>query len=122
MNIDQIKQELSNKGYVIIPNILTSEEINLYSQEFHKWRNSIDNLDSIHKKISPHLIYKFHQIGHQRHAWLIRTNPKIINIFKQLWNTDELVVSFDGSCYMPKETKKKIIFGLIQIKVEKKRV
>lgn len=107
MNIEQIKQELSNKGYVIIPNILTSEEINSYSQEFHKWRNSIENLDSIHKRISPHLIYKFHQIGHQRHAWLIRTNPKIINIFKQLWNTDELVVSFDGSCYMPKETKKK---------------
>ena len=107
MNIKQIKQELSNKGYVIIPNILTSEEINLYSQEFHKWRNSIENLDSIHKRISPHLIYKFHQIGHQRHAWLIRTNPKIINIFKQLWDTDELVVSFDGSCYMPKETKKK---------------
>ena len=107
MNIEQIKQELSNKGYVIIPNILTSEEINSYSQEFHKWRNSIENLDSIHKRISPHLIYKFHQIGHQRHAWLIRTNPKIINIFKQLWDTDELVVSFDGSCYMPKETKKK---------------
>tara|TARA_B100001248_G_C27392478_1_gene463273 strand:- start:105 stop:974 length:870 start_codon:yes stop_codon:yes gene_type:complete len=107
MNIEEIKQELSNKGYVIIPNILTSKEINLYSQEFHKWRNSIENLDSIHKRISPHLIYKFHQIGHQRHAWLIRTNPKIINIFKQLWDTDELVVSFDGSCYMPKETKKK---------------
>ena len=65
MEITQIKQELDDKGYVVIPNILTSDEIDLYSQEFHKWRNSIENLDTIHKRINPHFIYKFHQIGHQ---------------------------------------------------------
>ena len=100
-----IKNELEEKGYVVIPNVISSEEIKTYTDEFHKWRTSVDNLDKLHNKINPHHIYKYHQVGHQRHAWLIRTNPKVYNIFKKLWNTDDLVVSFDGSCYMPKNTK-----------------
>ena len=100
-----IKNEVNEKGYVVIKDILTSKEIKTYTEEFHKWRASIDNLEQLHQKINPHNIYKFHQVGHQRHAWLIRTNPRVYNVFKKLWNTEELVVSFDGSCYMPKETK-----------------
>ena len=40
-----------------------------------------------------------------RFNWLARTNPKVVNIFKRLWNTDELVTSFDGCCYYPSDYK-----------------
>ena len=45
---------------------------------------------------------KYFEAAHQRFAWLTRINPKIQDIFKFLWDTDELVVSFDGCCYYPK--------------------
>ena len=48
-------------------------------------------------------IYKYHQVAHQRFAWYIKTNPKVQEIFKRIWDTDNLIVSFDGSCYIPKE-------------------
>ena len=105
-NLELIKNKLENTGYCIVLNILNTEELNEYKNEFMKWYNSIPNLEVLHNKIDPHGIFKYHQVGHQRHAWLIRCNKKIQNIFKYLWNTDELVVSFDGCCYIDKECKK----------------
>ena len=46
------------------------------------------------------------EAGHQRHAWFIRTRPQVQDVFKKLWETDELIVSFDGSCYIPKALQK----------------
>jgi len=106
MDLATIKTELKTKGYVIIPNILTQTEIDTTKQLHDEWRKTIPNHDTIHPSIDPHGIYKFHQGGHQRYAWLIRTNSKVQSVFKYLWNTDELIVSFDGSCYISKETNK----------------
>ena len=105
--MSKIKKNLEKNGYVIIKDILNKDEIDLYKDEFFKWKKSIDNIDELHKKINPHYIFKYHQIGHQRHAWLIRINKKIQNIFKELWDCNDLVVSFDGCCYMPRYLKSK---------------
>lgn len=106
-NIQTIKEKLAKNGYVVIRNVLSNTEIEHALGFFHRWRTSIDDLDQLHNKIDPHGIYKHHQVGHQEHAWYIRTRPSVTNIFKQLWDTDELSVSFDGSCYIPKDCKKK---------------
>lgn len=104
---ETIKSELLTKGYCLVPNILTSEEIDNSKDMFRQWRETIPNHDRIHNTCDPHGIYKFHQVGHQRHAWYIRTNSKVQEVFKKLWDTDELIVSFDGSCYIPKSLDKK---------------
>ena len=106
MEYQNIKSELDTKGYVIVPNILSQEEIDEYKLLHERWRSSIPNHDKIHNSIDPHGIYKFHEVGHQRFAWLIRTNPKVQTIFKYLWNCDKLISSFDGSCYISKDTSK----------------
>jgi len=105
--MELIKKQLENNGYCIITDVLNKDEINNALSMFRKWQNTIPKHDWIHSIIDPHGIYKFHEVGHQEHAWYLRTNPKIINIYKKLWNTNELVVSFDGSCYIPKELNKK---------------
>tara|TARA_B110001452_G_scaffold267348_1_gene276880 strand:- start:2759 stop:3637 length:879 start_codon:yes stop_codon:yes gene_type:complete len=97
--MDNYLELLEQNGYVIIPDVLNNAEINEYINEFNKWKSGVPNLDELHDIIESNGIYKYHEIGQQRFAWLIRTNPKVINIFKKLWNTDELVVSFDGCCY-----------------------
>jgi ectoine hydroxylase-related dioxygenase (phytanoyl-CoA dioxygenase family) len=102
-----IKEDLKMKGYCIVPNVLTVDEITEAKTLFNNWKNSIPNFDKVHNTIDPHGIFKFHEIGHQEHAWYIRTNPQVIDIFKKIWETDELIVSFDGSCYISKELSKK---------------
>ena len=107
MDIQLIKKELQEKGYCVIPNVLNQDEINFSVSEFKKWQSLIPNHDKVHNSIDPHGIYKHHRVGHTRHAWFIRTRKKIQDIFKGVWETDELVVSFDGSCYIPKNNKSK---------------
>ena len=107
MDHDKIISDLKEFGYCVIPNVLNEKEIEIARNYFFDWKNKIPNIDYIHNIIDPHGIFKFHQIGHQKHAWYLRTRPQIIDIFKKIWNTDELVVSFDGCCYLTKECRKK---------------
>ncbi len=105
--LENYKKSLAENGYVIISNILNIDEINEARQLFFKWKNSIPDIDDIHNSIDPHGIFKFHEVGHQEFSWYLRTRPNIINIFKKIWECDELVVSFDGACYIPETCKKK---------------
>ena len=106
-DISSIKSQLSEHGWCIIPNVLTLDEIKEAKRLFYQWQATIPDHDRIHNSIDPHGIYKHHEVGQQEHAWFIRTNPKVQSVFKGLWDCDELISSFDGSCYIPKSCKKK---------------
>lgn len=108
MNTEIIKEQLNTNGYCIIKNILNPNEIFKAKELFYDWYNSIDNFDYIHSKINPHNIFKFHQAGHQEFAWYLRTLPQIKNTFANIWDTrsDNLVCSFDGSCYIKDNNNK----------------
>ena len=106
MDLTEIKSNLENDGYCIIPNILTIEEIDYCLSEFKQWQKTITNHDKFHKSFDPNGIYKYHRAGHTKSAWKIRTNKNVQDVFKKLWSTDELVVSFDWACYISKDCKK----------------
>ena len=91
---------LRKNGYVVIPSVLTIEETNQAKKLFYEWKENIPDFDKFHNTVNPHGIFKFHEAGHQEHAWFIRTRPKIIEVFKKLWSSDDLIVSFDGCCYI----------------------
>ena len=103
---EEVKRQLDENGYCVCPNVLTPEEIKERIQEFCDWQKTIPNHDKIHSKIDPHGIYKHHEIGHQRHAWKIRINKNVQSYFEFLWKSKNLVVSYDGSCFIPKEWNK----------------
>jgi hypothetical protein len=98
-NMNYHKKHLEKNGYTIIHNVYNNDEIIEYWKEFNLWHTNVPELEELHNLIDFNGIFKHHQVGHQRFAWLARTNPKIVNIFKELWNTNELVTSFDGCCY-----------------------
>lgn len=100
------KSDLEEFGYAIVPNILTAEELRTATECFHNWLDANPDLKSNHSKMNPHGIFKHHEVGHQRHAWYIRTRKAVQEVFKTLWQTDDLVVSFDGSCYIDKDLAK----------------
>ena len=85
MDIAKIKETLNQKGYCIVPDVLTSAEIKKCIGWFREWQSSIHDHDYQHEKLSPHGIYKFHEAGHQRHASYIRTRPCVKEVFKGLW-------------------------------------
>ena len=101
IDMDYYIKILKEKGYVIIPKVFDKNEVENYWNEFDKWRTNVPDLEYLHNIIDGNGIFKHHQVGHQRFAWQARTNPKIVNIFKKLWNTSELVTSFDGCCFYP---------------------
>ena len=67
-----ITAELQTKGYCIVPNVLSSEEVEEAKQLFYTWQKTIPDHDKVHNTIDPHGIYKYHQAGHQEHAWLVQ--------------------------------------------------
>lgn len=101
--MNDIKQELDRKGYVVLEHILTQDEVAEAKEEFYKWQDKIPYHDYFHQYYESKGIYKYHEVGHQRFAWLIKTNPRIQNIFKYLWGCQDLIVSFDGACYIPQD-------------------
>ena len=108
MDTETIKKNLEQNGYCIIENILNPNEIFNAKELFYDWYDSIHNFDYIHSKINPHNIFKYHQVGHQEFAWYLRTRPQIISTFASIWDTtsDNLVCSFDGSCYIKQGNNK----------------
>ena len=98
-----MNQELKENGYTIVPDVLTSEEVEQAKEMFYTWKDTVPNHDLIHKQCDPHGIYKYNQAGHQEFAWFIRTRPAVKKVFVDIWETDELTVSFDGSCYISKD-------------------
>ena len=111
-NSIDILSEIQMNGYCVIPDVLSQKEIDYAKSSFYEWQKTVPNHDVLHNTVDPHGIYKFHEVGHQRHAWYIRTRPGVQSVFKDIWKTDDLICSYDGSCYIPKSWKKKDKFWI----------
>jgi hypothetical protein len=105
--VEKAMKDLREKGYAVIEGVLSPGEVDeakesFYSYYYHEDRQQIRH---IHSKLSPHGINKF--LGHGQWAWKIRKNPFVKECFKRLWKTPNLVVSFDGCCYLPEDVNKR---------------
>ena len=81
------KLQLQANGYLVVPNVLSADEVDTALGMFKNWQKTIPNHDTIHRKCDPHGIYKHHQAGHQEHAWYIRTRPNVKQVFADIWET-----------------------------------
>ena len=101
-----INSSLRDCGYVVIPNVLDAEELSNARSLFYNWINTLDNTDNKLHSMNSHGIFKFHQAGHQEHAWYIRTLDSVQRPFKDFYKTDELIASYDGCCWITPEMSK----------------
>jgi hypothetical protein len=114
-----LKKTLEKYGVAIIPKVLTTTECdNMYSGMWDAlehltsgWtvplnRDDPSTWSSISFLLPLHSMLMQHWgIGHAQYIWDLRQNPKILAIWKTLWNTEDLLVSYDGiSCHLPPET------------------
>lgn len=108
--VSNIKNTIHRYGVAILPNVLNELECNeiisgLWNYfEFisKEWtvpinRNDNSTWNQIYNLLPLHsMLFQYFESGHAEISWKIRTNPKIINIFGEIWETNDLLVSFDG--------------------------
>ena len=122
-NISDIKRTLELFGVCVVRNVIPNKQCNRIFNEmvwdferrtanldkpFNLTRvNTWDTLDQFYPL--HHMMYKHWGLGHSQYLWdHVRTNAGIINCFEQIWNTRQLITSFDGiSFHLPHELSKK---------------
>jgi len=105
--LPQWQQHLREHGWAVIPNVIGPDGVESYASRFWDWIESfgsgIDRNDratwtSSNWPPSIRGLIQHYKIGHARFVWDLRTESTIIDIFAQLWGTEDLLVSFDGAC------------------------
>lgn len=84
--------DLKIKGYCIIKNVI---EANIIKNDILDW------ISKVKVPYATHGVIKHYQVGHQPFQWYTRCQESVQNPFKKIYNTNELVVSFDGIGYVP---------------------
>lgn len=120
-NLDEAKTKLEQYGVAILTNILTPNECEEMKSGMWDYLEHItsdfpvpikrDNptswkeLKQLYPKHS--MLIQQWSIGHAQFIWILRENPRVVEVFSKLWNVPmtELLTSFDGaSFHMPPET------------------
>ncbi|KAL4238062.1 hypothetical protein ACF0H5_002773 [Mactra antiquata] len=83
-------EELKEKGYTVVKNVLTKQECDQAIAEYKIWLQHFG--DRFPKTFQS--IIKDHNIGHLEVTWRLRLRTK--PVFSQLWKTDKLLTSFDA--------------------------
>lgn len=111
-----ISEELEKYGVCIIPSLLDDDECSHLETECWKMLEEITvNWETPIKQDDPKTwnltkFYALHHmliqqlVSHSQMCWSARQNPKIVEVFRHLWKTQDLVTSFDGiSVHFPPE-------------------
>lgn len=105
-DINEAKSKLERYGVAIIKGVLDEKECESMKSGMWEFLNGVGDgireddpetwvkLQSMYPKHGM-LIQNF-KVGHNKFVWDIRQNEKVVNIFKELYKSEELLVSFDG--------------------------
>ncbi|RDH28659.1 Clavaminate synthase-like protein [Aspergillus welwitschiae] len=100
------RDEFHKNGCVVIKNVISPERAKYYCDKQIEWLKSFDlGFDENDESTwtTEHLpisfkggMYYGYAAPHENIAWEARTEPAVIEIFEKLWETKELLSSFDG--------------------------
>lgn len=115
---DAVFAQLDRDGYCIIPNVIDSAFCDELINDIWQWMGALqtgikrDDPETWTTKQWPaniHGIIQHHGIGQATHAWKLRQDPRVVQVFADLWQTkpEDLLTSFDGtSVIRPPELRK----------------
>jgi len=102
-----IRYELRTKGYVLVPNVLSKEEVAEYKGDFHNLLAKNEQISELHPKTGVHGIFKYGPFAQSLMRSKIVTHEKVIGLFESLYGTKSLVTSQDGCAYIPADAPAK---------------
>jgi hypothetical protein len=124
-DIDNVQKTLDKFGVAVIPNILNEKEIKnmqkgmwnileTLSEDFDVpiRKNDTSTWAEFYKLLPMHgMLLQYYSIGHHQSIWDVRQNPKVVEVFSELWKDDDLTTSFDGCAIsLPHEITKRGYF------------
>ncbi|XP_045210095.2 uncharacterized protein LOC123561651 [Mercenaria mercenaria] len=83
-------KELEEKGYTVVPGVISQDECDTYIEQYHKWLTIFDGK----WPKSEFGLIRGYNTGHLETTWRIRFKAK--SVFSQLWKTEKLMTSFDS--------------------------
>ncbi|KAI7720168.1 hypothetical protein KC322_g1852, partial [Hortaea werneckii] len=105
------RDEFHKKGCVLIKGLLSKEKAEYYRQKQLQWLKNFElGFDENDRSTwnGDHLpvsfkggMYFAYGSAHEKFAWEARTEPAIVDVFEKLWETKELICSFDGMNIFP---------------------
>ncbi|EKG16767.1 hypothetical protein MPH_05970 [Macrophomina phaseolina MS6] len=100
------RDDLSRDGFAIIKGAIPRERADKYADEMYSWLEGFnlgfDRHDptTIHKRHLPHITEKgmilAYAATHESFAWAIRQEPGVVSAFARVYDTPDLLVSFDA--------------------------
>ncbi|KAL4229540.1 hypothetical protein ACF0H5_012579 [Mactra antiquata] len=90
MLTDQNFDELKQKGYTVVPNVLTSSQCDKAIDGYNVW---LRQFQGKWPKTNKSLV-RGYNCGHIEPTWEVRHSAK--SVFEQLWKTEKLLTSFDA--------------------------
>ena len=100
-----IRTNLRKNGYVVIPDVLTHQEISDYRCMFFDLYSKNKQIRDQHSRNDPHGIFKRGPFAHSRMRAEILTHPNVLKCFELFHKTQNLVGSQDGCAYIAPEEK-----------------
>lgn len=108
-------QDMKEKGWAVIPNVLSEEECGHLKTELwdcvvkvSQGRVDRDDPSTWGPKCWPHsthYIFQHFNFGNSKAPWRVRTNDRVIEAFAYFFGTDKLTTSFDGAFLQPEFEK-----------------
>lgn len=98
-------RQLDEQGYCVIPGVVPADRCAAHRDGVLAYiRNcGVDLLAPTTRQADvPHLhgIIQTLELGHAKAIWDVRQEPGVIDAFTELYGDNDLLVSFDGACYM----------------------
>jgi hypothetical protein len=100
------RDDFHRDGCCVIKNVITPERAEYYKAKQIEWLKSFNlGFDPNDESTwtAEHLpvsfkggMYFAYSSTHEKFVWEARTEPKVLEVFSKLWETDELLCSFDG--------------------------
>lgn len=87
-----MRQELNEKGYVVVPDLFTPAESDRLALQFKDWVAKFDKAELPLKKRRS--VIQTYRVGHFEASWEARLRAKAV--FQAVWGTEKLLSSVDG--------------------------
>ncbi|GLI76566.1 hypothetical protein PoHVEF18_004839 [Penicillium ochrochloron] len=99
------RDDLHEKGYVVLKNVVSEERALYYHQKMIDWLGSFDNGFDIKDRSTwteenlpwsfKNGMYLNYCAAHERYIWEARQEASVLDAFAKIWGTDELISSYD---------------------------
>ncbi|KAL7418492.1 hypothetical protein Q5752_006950 [Cryptotrichosporon argae] len=98
--------ELKTEGFVVIPSVLAREVAEAYADRAYQWvedfglgykrhDKNTHNAEHLHYFLRGGLTNRY-GVAHEQFVWDVKQEPAVVGVFERIWDTNELIVAFDG--------------------------